>query len=64
MMMSLTAACASIDAPPDGCGWVKPISVAEEDRLTTATKRALLAHNEAPSGQNSANRVVGLITLN
>jgi hypothetical protein len=25
----------------------KPISVAEEDRLTTATKRALLAHNEA-----------------
>ena len=36
-----------INAPADGCGWVKPISVAEEDRLTTATKRALLAHNEA-----------------
>ena len=31
---------------PDGCGWVKPISVAEEDRLTTTTKRTLLAHNE------------------
>ena len=30
-----------------GCGWIKPITVAEEDRLTTATKRALLAHNEA-----------------
>ena len=47
MMMSLTAACASIDVPPDGCGWVRPIILAEEDRLTTATKRALLAHNEA-----------------
>jgi len=29
-----------------GCGWIKPITVAEEDKLTTATKRALLAHNE------------------
>ena len=38
---------ANINAPADGCGWVKPISVAEEDRQTTATKRALLAHNEA-----------------
>jgi len=33
--------------PPDGCEWVKPIIVAEDARLTTATKRALLAHNEA-----------------
>ena len=46
MTMSLTAACACIDAPADGCEWIRPISVAEEDRLTTATKRALLAHNE------------------
>ena len=45
--MTLIAGCANINAPADGCGWVKPISVAEEDRLTTATKRALLAHNEA-----------------
>jgi hypothetical protein len=36
-----------INAPVDGCEWVKPISVAEEDRLTAAIKRALLAHNEA-----------------
>ena len=46
MTTSLISACGSINAPPDGCGWVKPIIVAEEDRLTTATKRALLAHNE------------------
>ena len=45
--MNLIAACGSINAPPDGCGWVKPIVVEEADRLTTATKRALLAHNEA-----------------
>ena len=45
--MTLIAGCANINAPADGCGWVKPISVAEEDRLTTATKRALLAHNES-----------------
>ena len=47
MTTSLISACANINAPADGCGWVKPISVAEEDRLTTTTKRALLAHNEA-----------------
>jgi len=47
MTMNLIFACGSINAPADGCGWEKPISVAEEDRLTTATKRALLAHNEA-----------------
>ena len=45
--MNWIAACDSINAPADGCGWVKPIIVAEEDRLTTATKQALLAHNEA-----------------
>ena len=45
--MNLIAGCANINAPADGCGWVKPISVAEEDRLTTATKRALLVRNEA-----------------
>jgi len=47
MTTSLISACANINAPPDGCGWVKPIIVAEEDSLTTATKQALLAHNEA-----------------
>ena len=47
MTMTLIVGCANINAPVDGCGWVKPISVAEEDRLTTATKRALLAHDEA-----------------
>ena len=46
MTTSLISACANINAPADSCGWVKPIVVAEEDRLTTATKRALLAHNE------------------
>ena len=45
--MTLIAGCANINAPAGGCEWVKPISVTEEDRLTTATKRALLSHNEA-----------------
>jgi hypothetical protein len=45
--MTLIAGCANINAPADGCEWVKPISLAEADRLTTATKRALLAHKEA-----------------
>ena len=44
--MNWIAACDSINAPVAGCEWIRPISVAEEDRLTTATKRALLAHNE------------------
>ena len=47
MTMSLISACAKINATPDGCGRAKTIIVAEEDRLTTATKQALLAHNEA-----------------
>ena len=46
-MTSLTAGCATIDAPADGCAWVKPISVAEADRLTTGTKRVVLAYNAA-----------------
>jgi hypothetical protein len=45
--MTLIAGCANINAPVDGCAWVQPISLAEADRLTTTTKRALLAHNEA-----------------
>ena len=47
MTMNLISACANINAPAGGCEWVQLIIVAEEDRLTTATKRALLAHNEA-----------------
>ena len=47
MTTSLISACAIINESPDGCRWVKPIIVAEEDRLATATKQALLAHNEA-----------------
>ncbi|MFP6707757.1 MAG: hypothetical protein VCE75_17340 [Alphaproteobacteria bacterium] len=47
MTMNLIAGCANINAPAGGCEWVKPISLAEADRLTTGTKRALLAHNEA-----------------
>ena len=30
-----------------GREWVRPIILADDDRLTTATMRALLAHNEA-----------------
>jgi len=48
--MNLIAGCANINAPADGCGWVKPISVAQADRRTTATKRALLAQNKTWSG--------------
>ena len=47
MMMSLTAACASIDAPVAGCEWIRPIILTEDDVLTRATKLALLRHNEA-----------------
>ena len=43
---NLIAACANVSAPVAGCEWVRPIIVAEADRLTTETKRALLAHNE------------------
>jgi len=45
--MSWIAACANINAPVAGCEWVRPTIVAEGDRLTTATKRALLAYNDA-----------------
>jgi hypothetical protein len=45
--MSLIAGCANINAPADGSEWVRPIFLPEEDRLTTATKRTLLVHNEA-----------------
>jgi hypothetical protein len=45
--MSLIAGCANINAPADGSEWVRPIILPEEDRLTTATKRTLLVHNEA-----------------
>jgi len=48
--MNLIAGCANISAPADGCGRVKPISVAQADRRTTATKRALLAQNKTWSG--------------
>jgi len=45
--MDLISACTNISAPGGGCDWAKPIILAEKDKLTTATKRALLAHNEA-----------------
>ncbi len=47
MMLRLTAGCATIDAPVAGCEWIRPIILDEDDSLTTGTKRALLAHNEA-----------------
>ncbi len=47
MMLSLTAGCATIDAPVAGCEWIRPIILDEDDSLTTATKRVVLAHNEA-----------------
>jgi hypothetical protein len=39
--------CANIDAPVAGCERVRPIPLAEGDRVTTETMRALLAHNNA-----------------
>ena len=45
-MLSVSG-CANIDAPVAGCEWVRPIILADDDRLTAATMRALLAHNEA-----------------
>ncbi len=45
--MNWIAARDDINALAGGCGWVQPIIVAEDDRLTTATKRKFLAHNEA-----------------
>ncbi len=47
MMLSLTAGCATIDAPVAGCEWIRPIILDEDDSLTTGTKRVVLAHNEA-----------------
>jgi len=46
MMTSLIAGCANINALTGGCEWIRPIILGEDDRLTTAIKRALLAHNE------------------
>ena len=46
MTMSLTAACASIDAPVAGCEWIRPIILTDDDVLTRETKLALLRHNE------------------
>ena len=46
MMLSVSG-CPNIDAPVAGCEWVRPIILADDDRLTTATMRALLAHNDA-----------------
>ena len=46
MTINLISACANISAPVAGCEWIRPIIVEEADRLTTATKCALLAHNE------------------
>ena len=46
-MTSLTAGCATIDAPVAGCEWIRPIILDEDDRLTTGTKRVVLAHNQA-----------------
>ena len=45
--MTLIAGCATIDAPVAGCEWIRPIILDEDDRLTTGTKRVVLAHNEA-----------------
>jgi len=45
--MNSTAGCVSTGAPAAGCEWVRPIITSDGDVLTTATKRALLAHNEA-----------------
>ena len=41
--MNWIAACDSINAPVAGCEWISPITVAEADRQTTETKRALPA---------------------
>ena len=43
--MNWIAACGSINAPVAGCEWIRPITVAEADRQTTETKRALPAQN-------------------
>ena len=43
MMLSLTAGCATIDAPVAGCEWIRPIILDEDDSLTTGTKRVVLA---------------------
>ena len=43
--MNWIAACDSINAPVAGCEWIRPKTVAEADRQTTETKRALPAQN-------------------
>ena len=46
MMTSLISGRAKFNAPVAGYEWVRPIIVAKADKLTTATKWALLAHYE------------------
>ncbi len=44
----LLTGCASMPGPTTdtGCLWVRPIYVAEQDKLTTETAGEILAHNE------------------
>jgi len=42
--------------PVAGCEWIRPIILDEDDRLTTGTKRVVLAHNRR--GQNFADRMI------
>ena len=45
-MLSVSG-CSNIEAPDAGCEWIRPIILAEDDRLTIPTVMSILAHNEA-----------------
>ena len=46
LMTTLLAACATVGPATDGCEWVVPILVSQQDDLTDGTARQILAHNE------------------
>lgn len=45
VLAMLTASCAGTGGGAEACGPWRPVLVADGDRLTEATSRAILAHN-------------------
>ena len=40
------SSCVSVGASKNNCSWIKPIFIEDKDKLTSATARTILLHNE------------------
>lgn len=47
VLTTLMVSCAATGGGRDACGPWRPILIADADRMTTETARAILAHNRA-----------------